>query len=268
MRKFLLFSLLIVFILSISACQKEETEKVVARVNDDILTENELKSGFTKIQWSNLKQEEKEEFIQQWINLTLLSQEGEKRGISHEESIIQKIETARKKVISNALLAQEISEIKLNEDDLFDYYKLHKSKFQTDVEQYKMQRIYVSNKEKLDQVLSAMKEGLKFTEAAKEYSEEVLGRSGGYTEFLGTNDVEKEIWNTIKNLKKWYYASVNVNNSYYIVRWYEKKEVKETKKFREVKDDISKIVFKERKKQLYKQILNDLKKESNISISI
>lgn len=265
MKRFLLLVLIISFF---CACNKKVDEKIVAQVNDEVLTENQFKSSFSENQLLNLSQEDKQIFVNQWINLTLFSQEGKRLGISDEAYIKEKVKLAQKKVISNAVLAQAISEINLNEDDLFDYYKLHKSKYQNEIDQYKMQRIFVSNKAKLDIVIKEMKDSLKFTDAAKKYSEETLGNSGGYTGFLGIKDVDKEIWDTVKNLKKWYYQSVKVSNGYYVIRWYEKRKVKEIRKFRNVKDEIEKIVFEERKSQLYDQIIEDLKQNSKIKISI
>ncbi len=258
----------IIILIILFGCQKQKEEKIVAQVNDVLLTETQMKANFSQQQWQDLSQDQKEKFIDDWVNLTVLAQEADNLGLTDDPYIRERINHAQNKVLANAVLSQAISEINLNEDDLFDYYKLHKSKYSKQVKQYKMQRIFVSDKSRLDEVLQKMRDGMKFTDAVKAYSEEALGKEGGYTGFLGSKDVESEIWNTVTSLKKWYYQSVKTKTGYYIVRWYESRTEKETQKFREVKDEIESIVFKEKKQELYNRILEDLKHNSKIIISI
>ena len=175
--KFITFYILIfITVLSCNYQQKEEIEEnIVAKVNNDFLTLEELRSNFTEERWNELTLDEKREFINDWIQLSLLAQESERLKLDKRMEIKSRIKTAEKTVKSNALIAQKISEIVITEDDLFNYYKLHKSKFQKKTKEFRVQRIFIKRKSKLDSVLVYIKNGLPFTEAAKMYSEEKIG---------------------------------------------------------------------------------------------
>ncbi len=264
MRKILFGLLLIILLIS---CSEEPVESV-ARVNDEILTLEEFQAFFTEQEWTTMNSESKREYINEWINLTLLAQEADRAGLSDQAAARERIKTAVKNVKSNLLLAQKIAQIEITEDDLFNYYKLHKSKYQETKIEYKIQRIYLNEKEKLDLVMELLRKGAPFTETVKEYSEEQLAASGGYTGFLGKDDIDPAIWNKLQDLKKWHYTSVKLNNGYYIFRYYDSQEVEHIKDFTQAEDEIRKIVLDQKKKEIVSEIIEDLKRNADISISI
>jgi len=249
------------------SCIQQEDEDIIAQVNDDTLTFEELKANFSNDEWENLTNEEKHEFVQDWIQLTLLSQEADKLGISELPQIESRIETAEKSVKSNTLLAQKLSEIKISEDDLFNYYKLHRSKFQKSHKEYKVQRIFITDESKLGEIRDEIKNS-SFAEAAKKYSEESAGKNGGYIGFISQKTTDKKIWNTIKSLQKHRYKTIEINKGYYILRYYDTRTVYEEKTFLEVSDSIKKVVLENKKDEIFNDLIEELKKKSEISISI
>jgi len=61
---------------------------------------------------------------------------------------------------------------------------------------------------------------------------------------------------------------VKLEKGYYVVRYYDSREVTVEKSFAEVKDDISKIVLQIKQKETYDNLIEELKiKAENISIS-
>jgi hypothetical protein len=149
-------SLLIACILMIS-CQPSVEENVIAQVNEEKLSLEELKANFTEQQWKNLTKEEKEEMVQDWIRLTLLAQEAEKNGISDQQLIKNRLQTARKNILANALIAQNLAKITVTDEELFNYYRLHKNNYQKTHKEYRVQRIFVQSESLLDSVRAAIK---------------------------------------------------------------------------------------------------------------
>ena len=262
-----ILSILFVLLIMVG-CNKINDEDVIARVNKEVLTIDQLKANFSENQWNDLDRDEKMRFVDEWIDLTVLAQEADKIKLSDLDEIQQKIELAEKNVKANALLAQKLTEIEISEDDLFDYYKLHKSKYQSQYKQYKLQRIFLREKAMLDSVLQIIKSGMKFTDATKLYSEENIGKDGGYTGFLGRKDMEPVVWDAIQELQKWQYRSVEVEDGFYIVRYYETRDVTDEMPFTELKQEIWKIVEQEKKMELYETYLYELKTTSDIFISL
>ena len=249
------------------SCIQQEDEGIIAQVNDDKLSVEELKANFSDNEWGNLTNEEKHEFVQDWIRLTLLSQEADKLGLSELPQIKSKIETAEKSVKSNTLLAQKLNEIKISEDDLFNYYKLHKSKFQKSHKEYKVQRIFITDESKLGEAIDEIKNS-SFAEAAKKYSQESASENGGYIGFISQKTAGKNIWNALTSLQKHRYKTIEISQGYYILRFYDTRTVYEEKTFLEVSDSIRKVVLENRKDEIFNNLIKELKKKSEISISI
>ncbi len=263
--RFLIFYILIFFLL-FSCSKKEET--IVARVDNEKLTLEEFKSNFTKETWNNLSIKEKQDYVQEWIDLTLFARESDRLKISEKPQIKVRINNAEKKVKSNALISQVFAGMEISEDELFNYYRLHKSKYQRKEKEYKLQRIFVKEQVKVDSVLNEIKNGLKFSDAAKIYSEENLGRNGGYTGFLSAEKMGKTVWDKIKTLKKWQHSTVKINKGYYVVRFFETRTVSIDKTFVDVEDEIREIVKQEKREEYLFNLLKELKKEAEILISI
>ena len=260
------FWILLIPILLLS-CIQQKDEGIIAQVNEDKFTIEKLKANFSEDEWENLTNEEKHEFVQDWIQLTLLSQEADRRGISELPRIKARIETAEKSVKSNSLLAQKLSEINISEDDLFNYYKLHKSQYRKSHEEYKVQRIFITDELRLGEVRDEIKNS-SFAEAAKKYSEESKGKNGGYVGFISQKTANKDIWNALKSLQKHRYKTVETDQGYYILRYYDTRIVYEEKTFLEVSNSIRKVVLENRKDEIFNNLIEELKKKSEISISI
>ncbi len=264
MKNILLFFFIFIFVIS---CIKQEDEDFIAQVNNEKLTSEELRSNFSEIEWKNITPEEKNDFIQEWIQLTLLSQESDRLGISDTPRIRSKIETAEKTIKSNAVIAQRFSSIEISENDLFDYYKIHKNKFQRNWVEYKLQRIFVKNKTKLEEIRKYILSN-SFKEAAIKYSEENYGKNGGYVGFVSKNNTEQEIWNALLSLKTHRFKTVETDKGYYVIRFYDKRTVYAEKTFNEVIEQIRELVKKDKKEDIYNDLIEELKKKSEISISI
>lgn len=261
MKKTLVIVLLFVILIG---CSKPEEANIVAQVNDDTLTMEELKSPFSDEQWSIKTKAEINNLVQNWIDLTVLAQAADQRDISSREEIKFRIENSTKSIKGNALIAQEFTNIVVAENDLFDYYKLHQNRYKTTYPEYKVQRIYTEDIETTNTVLDELKNGMKFTEAAKQYSKEASGANGGYIGFVGEKDLEAELWTRIQGLKKWHYDKVNSSLGFYVIRQYESRNVEVDIKFIEVKNQIRNLVLEEKQQKIYRQFVDKMRKQTEI----
>jgi len=259
---------IILFIaIALFSCNKTKQENIVAQVNDTKLTLNEFKSNFSETEWKKLTIDDKKGFIQDWVQLTLLSQEADVLEISQLPKIKEKIKTAKMNIEANAVIALKLANLKLSEDELFNYYKIHKSEYQVNSKEYKVQRIFTKDKEKLNDILDAIS-NTSFKDAAIKLSEESIGKSGGYVGFVSQKNTHKNIWNALISLKKYHYVNVETNKGFYVLRYYDTRIVKSDKKFLDIKDEIKKIVIKKKKEELFNNLIKELKNKSKITISI
>lgn len=260
---------IIIATLILFGCNSEEKQNIVAQVNDDILTLEELKSPFSDKQWNLKTSNEKKELAQEWIDLTVLSQSADNKGITDTPEIQFRLENSAKTIKANALIAQEFANIKVTENDMFEYYKLHQNKYKTTKKEFKVQRIFTENAQTNRQVLEELRNGMTFSDAAKKFSKEDAASNSGYIGFVSEKDVQPEIWKKLNELKKWHYASVNTDKGFYIVRYYQTRNVEIDKKFNDVKNEIRKEVLEEKREKLYKQLVNRMRKQiENIKIFI
>jgi peptidyl-prolyl cis-trans isomerase C len=265
MRRVLLIFILMLLILS---CKQDNVDNyVVAQVNNEQLLIQDFKANFTDQQWKEFSKKDKKEFIQDWIKLTILAQEADNLGISDTPQICNKIQFAEKNIKSNALIAQKMAEIKISEDDLFNYYRVHKSQYQKSHKEYKVQRIFIKDETMLNTVKTAIK-NTSFKQAAIKYSEENLGKSGGYMGFVSQQNLNSKLWDALTKLKLYRWQTVQADDGFYIVRFYDEKTVSNDKTFVDVIDDIRAKLQQLKQQETYENLIETLKKKSEIAISL
>ena len=263
MKKFIILILAI----TLFSCVSTEEENIVAQVDEIKLTMDEFKANFSDNEWDILTAEEKKEFILDWVQLTLLAQEADALEISQSSKIKERIKAAEINIKANALIATKLADVTISEDELFNYYKIHKSEYKISHKEYKVQRIFTKDEAKLKGILDAIK-NTSFKDAAIEYSEESAGKNGGYIGFISKKNAHENIWNALISLQKHYYKSVETNRGFYVLRFYDTRIVYTNKTFLEVKDKISKTVTKKKKEDLFENLIKELKNKSEITISI
>lgn len=260
-------SLLMLVLMLFSCNQTNDKNYVIAKVNEEKLLLDDFKANFSDQKWDELTKDQKEKIIQDWIRITLLAQEAENLGLSDQQSIKNKIETAEKNILANALIAQRMAEIKITDEDLFNYYRLHKNNYQKSHKEYKVQRIFVETEALLDSVRKKIKRS-SFQDAAKKYSQESAGANGGYLGFVSQKDITADQWNVLSSLKKYHYQSVKSQEGFYVIRFYDERNVQTEKTFVEVEDEIRSILIKMKKQDAFDNLLENIKLKSEIAISL
>ena len=261
-KRFLFIFLVILLILS---CKNDENVEIVAKVNSDILTLPEFKAHFTENEWKKLSSKDKRDYINDWIQITLFAQEADRLKLTQTPEVKAKIDNAIKNIKSNTLLAYKLSQITVTEDELLNYYKLHKKDFQEKVLQYKIQRILVTDSERLPFIRQQL-EDKSFKYCAKKYSDESLGKNGGYMGFVSKRDIDNTMWNEVTSLKRFHYKTLKADKGFYIIRWTDKREKYIPKEFSRVKEKIKNIVLQQKREEFFNKLLKQLKSQSDISI--
>ena len=79
--------------------------------------------------------------------------------------------------------------------------------------------------------------------------------------------MKEVIWNTIISLKKGRYKTVQIGNTFHIVRYTQTRLMAEEKNFSEVRDEIRNIVMQNKKAEIFENLVEDLKLDANIIIN-
>ncbi len=142
----------------ISGCGKENKKiDYIAKVNNSYLTKDE----FLKLAASdNNKNFHSAEIIRNWINRELLFQEAKSEGIDKKKEFQKIIEDAKKDLAIAELLKNHYDDLdfKVDQNELDEYFSLHKDEFKTVDEFYKINFISFTNEDKAVQFRSTVLE--------------------------------------------------------------------------------------------------------------
>ena len=190
MRRVLL-PVLVCLVLLCGCKRKEERPATpLAQVNGEMLYLEDFRATFSDEQWAALTSEQKKQEIEDWVNVTLLAQAAEEQKLDQESGVKQRIDYATRKIKANALIASRMSQMEISEEALFAYYRLHRSDFQGKLQEYDVQRIFLTDANAASILFKRLQEGLNFDEAALSYSQEPLKDKAG---LHGLRDRERRI---------------------------------------------------------------------------
>lgn len=267
MKKILIITVILLSILVFSCSGKKGT--VVAKVNEHVLTLEELQESYPSIEWNAMTNEQKRELINKWVDLTLLADKADEDDYLSNNPVLEfKIKNAEKKVKANAYIAQQIASLKVSDEELFNYYRVHQGEFNKTVQSLKVQRIFLKTQDEANRIKGLIDAGtLKFTPAAIQYSQEEFGKLGGYMTDPVTEINEKEIWTALNTQQQYQSVVIPYKDGFLIARYIESSSSQQEGTFDDVKKDIEKAILQTKKNEIYKKIIEDIKKESNITIS-
>lgn len=272
MKNFLIVCICMVVIFSCSKQKEqintEEKQTVIATVNNQVLSLEQLKSYYTKTQWDTLSIRSKREFVRNWVDLASLAIECDSLSLNNTLSVKTKIKHAALKIKSNAYLNERLNNINITEDELFDWWNANKDLFKKDALEYKIQLIKVNTNDDMQKVNNALAGGMSFSDAAKTFSVHYTGSNGGYFGFKGLNDLLPELSKKIIELDKYQRGLVSTDKAVYLIRYYDTRSIKTNQTFNEAKAKVYANVIKEKQKEEYQNIIKSVKNNKDIEIKL
>lgn len=263
MKKYSVPALILTCLLVFAACAtKEERGAKVAQVGSEILYEKDFAAGFSTLEYKHLSPENRKKYIEQWVSITLLAQEADREGLDKENFVIQRTRNAAKKIKGNALIASRIQELKISEDDLFNYYRIHIAEFQKPIMEYKVQRIFVSDYDRALRIKNEINAGLDFGSAVNIFSQENLRNSGGFMGFVSNTGADSVFWEVAKELQRGQAGIVQAQAGWFVIRHYEQRNASDEAGFDLYKDEIRTRILQERRQQIYDDLLLELKQKN------
>ncbi len=263
LHRFALAFLLLLAVLS--ACERSRGDKAtpLAEVNGEVLTLEGFRSTFSDEQWQRLSSEQRKTEIENWVNVTLLAQAAAEQKLDEEKAVQQRIDYAVKKVKANALIAQRLANISIGEEELFNYYRLHRSEFQSKLLEYDVQRILLRDESAAQILLKRLREGYDFNAAVSEQSQELLRDKGGRMGFVTASGKDSLFWRAAHELKPNEAGTVTVDGQSYVLRHTQQREGSQDANFTEYRGEIRAILLREKQKQAFDDLVRELKMRSN-----
>lgn len=302
------------FLIWADVCPAKTLDRVVAKVNNDIITLSTIEDKVSLMLERHTGGESVESLMQIALDMIvdekLQLQEAKRLKIPvDDESVLKAIDDIKEKnhltdddmqqmlkserstlaqyksrikehiLVSKVVSYQLRNRINISEKEIKQYYATHQSVFYVP-DQVHPQHILLIFDEKIseeqkqvkrkraEEVLKKIRDGEKFSEVAKQYSEDVSASTGGDLGFLERGKMVAAFQDAVFKLSPGEVSGI-VETSYglHIIRLQEVRPGR-TKLYREVKDDIDRILFSEKREKGYKDWMAELRKAAFIDVSL
>lgn len=167
----------------------------------------------------------------------------------------------RKKELNNVMKKK----IEISENELKDYFWTNILEFRTP-KKINARQIVLNDEEKAKEVVDYVREGQDFADLAKKYSTTSEAEAGGDLGYFSKNELPSFITDVVFNLKKGQISGI-VKSPYgwHIFKCEDIIEAR-TPQFEEVKDEVYKKCFEQKKDEYIETWLEDIRKNSKIEI--
>lgn len=259
----------VLFLISSAGCDLLQRSKVLARVNDEVITQDEFQAKIDRLPpyYRVLAREQKGKFLDELINEKLFLKEAYRSGINRNSEVKELIKEAHNKIIIAKFIEDEISRTaKVSDKDIEDFYLLHKKEFVAPA-RYKVSHILVSSEQQAEEVLNRLDKGEDFAAIAKEVSIDPSRTNGGdlgyFTEGQMIPDFESACFRLDVGQTS---GIVKTQFGHHIIRLTDKKPA-EARTLDEVSDQIRRRILDVKKMERLQDIIKKLRSRARISIN-
>ena len=262
--------LIICLLITSFACKKyvkNDESTIVASVNNEVLTLEILQGSYGDDEWNSFSKDEQRNIINNWIDLTLLDNYAKQNDdINNDISLVFQSKNAEKKIYANALISNAINNIEISNDELFNYYRLRISEFVEQIREFRVQRIFLRTEADMLRVKRMLdNRDVNFLNAAMQFSEEGIGRNGGYMGTLVTKTgPDSLLWHELDKMERFFEVLMPYRNGFLIARWYEFRTATSNISFYDVRDEIDRILREEKRSIIYEQLLKEARMNAYI----
>jgi peptidyl-prolyl cis-trans isomerase C len=141
--------------------------------------------------------EEKNQVLDQMINMQLIAEQAEKDGLQNDPDVATRIALLRTQILADAAAQKYVKTNEPSDQELHAAYDAA-----TDKTEYHASHILVPTKEKAEQLIKKLKGGAKFEDVAKAESTDNSKANGGDLGWFTTARMVKPFGDAVKSLKK------------------------------------------------------------------
>lgn len=243
--------------------------KVLAIVNGREIKESDLVMALAKFppeRRSQLASEDgKKYLLEQVIAWELLYMHAKDENLEERDEYKLQIEEAKKGILSQIAVNDVISNVKVSDEELEEYYNSNTEAFSEDAK-IKANHILVDSEELANSIVSEMKNGLSFKDAAEKYSTCPSKAQGGSLGAFGRGMMVPEFEDAAFELELGKISDpVKTQFGYHIIL-VEEKIPQRVKSLEEVKPQIMSSLLQGKQSQSYIDLVEDLKKKYNLEM--
>jgi len=238
----------------------EESGKVVATVNDESITEDELKA-YGEARPAQAGRASEKALLDELVSREVVYQDALRKKLDEDPEIQRKIEQSRTRVLVSAAVRKAMEESPITDEVLQGEYDKLKDRMVSS--EYKARHILVDEEDLAKELIAKLDGGADFAELAKEHSTGPSGKKGGDLGWFNPKQMVPAFSKAAGELEKGTYtkAPVKTRFGYHVIKLEDKRQ-SEAPPFEKVKPRLTQMV-KQRKAQEY---IQGLKEDAKIEI--
>ncbi len=251
-------------VLLLFGCREERPN--IAKVNDSILTLEELKERLPSSYEGKLSWEEVEGWVERWVDSQMLYQEALRRELDKDDGVRKRIEEATKGILIAELLDREIKGG--GEEETFSYYRAHPEEFTRQEDEVRASEILVPSLKEAKKIIGRLRKGEGFAELAAKYSLAPSATKGGDIGYLTRDNLPpyltKAIFSTpLGNISQ----PIKGDDGYHILLVTDRKKKGTVRDFALVKGELLNRLSVLQGREGLKELLRKLKGEFEVEIN-
>ncbi len=183
------------------------------------------------------------------------------------DSIQQRLYRRKKEILINFLRDEEINKkLQVSDEEVEDYYKKHRKEFYVPAK-VKLREMFFTSKDTAEKVYQLLKQGLPFDSLAREYSEAVSSKKGGYVGYITMKDKDKYpyVKQAFKLKEGEFSKPIKLGDGYYIL-FVETKKKGYQRTLEQAKSEIEFKLKREKRKALEAQLKGRLFSSAHVEI--
>lgn len=239
--------------------------KVLAVVAGEEITEadlNDFLRNVPKEQQAYLSSPQvREQYLEQLIALRMFSKQGEKEKLEETDEFKEILESARKDILAQMMIAKLLKDLDVTDEEAKDYYESNKRQFAKG-ETVSAKHILVKEEEECNTILAAIENGEKtFEDAARESSTCPSGQQGGDLGEFGKGQMVPEFEKAAFEAEVGQVVGpVKTSFGYHLIKVEKKNEASETP-FEQVAGSIKGRMLQQKQNDAYNAKVKELKEK-------
>ncbi|MFP4465790.1 MAG: peptidylprolyl isomerase [Candidatus Goldiibacteriota bacterium] len=244
---------------------EELSKNVMAKIGDFTLDQERyriIREYMQERHGTKLTEAQETELLEYIFNKKLMALEAERQGYNKKKELRYRYEWDYDEILSHAYYNENVEEkSKVTDAEAKEYYNKNKEDFI----EIKAQHILVKNSALARNIYKSLLAGRDFENAAEKYSEDSTTRTkGGDVGYFTKGVMVKEFEDTAFSLGVDEISEpVQTVYGYHIIRINDKKEIS----FSDSKDRIIKIIENKKKKEIFEDVIERLRKKYDVNIN-
>ncbi|MDD5634622.1 MAG: peptidyl-prolyl cis-trans isomerase [Candidatus Omnitrophica bacterium] len=268
-RKSVLWVGFILLMASVGCAKEAKNKAVLVEIGDTKITVADFEERISNLpqRYQNIINKQKNEYLNELINDTLLYQEAIDLGLQKDKDVQKVMEEARKKILIAKLLKDKVDDaIVITDEEVKEYYEKNQAEYMTP-EIMRVSHILVFSRDAAEKILQELRSGRDFEEVARARSLDPTAQRGGDIGYFPKGQLMPEFEAACSALEIGQMSgAVKTKLGYHIIKLTDRK-APQPRSLEQVEKYIKAKLRTLKRQVIFNELLTKLHKETRIKIN-